>query len=132
MFKTFQIVALVTCVSSLFSIFASQTQADSPTGRWRGQWHSQATGHHGSLNANIRPNSDGSYSARFYGRFAAVIPFTYKVDLQPDGGGGYYSQKTLGPISGTARMDMNFGSSAMNGGYSAMRDHGGVSMNRVR
>ncbi len=116
-------------------ILLDVTQAaygQSPVGRWRGEWTSQSTGHHGPMRANIRDQHDGTYSARFSGRFFVVIPFTYRVDLVPSGWGGFTAEKQLGPIMGSYRMQTQFGTDGMAGQFQAAKDVGAVNMTRVR
>jgi hypothetical protein len=135
------ITQLRTRVQVIFSlVFAAWILTDmprtacgqSPAGRWRGEWTSQSTGHHGPMRANIRDQRDGTYSARFSGRFFVVIPFTYRVDLVPTGWGGFKAEKQLGPIMGSYRMQTQFGSDAMGGSFQAAKDIGAVNMVRVR
>ena len=56
--------------------------AETMSGRWRGQWVSQTTGHKGPLNARFRPVDANRYRAIFTGRFAKVIPFRYGMTMQ--------------------------------------------------
>ncbi len=117
------------------SFFVSQSVAQSPAGRWRGEWTSQSTGHRGPMRANIRPQSDGSYSARFSGRFFVVRSrfcfVTYRVDLVPTGWGSYVAEKKLGPVLGSYHMQTQFGSQSMSGSFQAAKDVGAVNMRRV-
>ena len=110
-----------------FSVQVAIVEAASPEGRWRGNWTSQSTGHQGPMRAVIRPQSDGSYSARFYGRFLVVVPFTYRVDLHPSGAcsSQWIAEKQLGPVLGSYRMQTDFGGSSMSGTFQAADDTGG-------
>ncbi|MDZ4851464.1 MAG: hypothetical protein SGI77_19410 [Pirellulaceae bacterium] len=121
---------LVVTVASV--ALCDSSEAQSPSGRWRGEWTSGSTGHRGPMRANIRPQADGSFSARFTGRFFVVIPFTYRVDLVPSyfGSQQLSAEKKLGPILGSYRMQTSFGSQAMNGQFQAAGDQGTVSMRR--
>lgn len=120
----------------LVSTGASVSMADSPVGRWKGQWSSQSTGHQGPMRATIRPNGQGGYDARFSGRFFVVIPFTYKVSMQSalDAAGNVrlIANKPLGPMLGSYRMDSTVTGSSLLGSFSAAKDTGTVSMRRVR
>jgi hypothetical protein len=86
------------------------------------------------MRANIRPQSDGSYSARFSGRFFVVIPFTYRVDMHPayPGSNQLVADKKLGPVMGSYRMQTTFGSQSMNGQFQAAGDEGSVQMKKIR
>ncbi|QDT11057.1 hypothetical protein [Planctomycetes bacterium K23_9] len=74
--RTIFVVILLTLVFSMSAI------ADSPQGKWKGRWLSDGSGHNGTLGAHIRPTGPTSYRAVFYGRFAVVVPFIYRANLQ--------------------------------------------------
>jgi len=116
-------------------LITSNVDASDPTGRWKGEWTSQSTGHRGPMRANIRQSQDGTYQARFSGRFAVVIPFTYKVQLKPryDGFGNVHlsASKPLGPLLGSYSMHAISSGSALQGSFSAAKDVGAIQMNRV-
>jgi hypothetical protein len=130
--KTFKLASQFVLLVFLFWGTEQPLMAQSPAGIWRGQWYSQSTGHRGPMRANVRPRGDGTYSARFSGRFFVILPFTYRVDLMPayPGSSTYYSNKKLGPIFGSYRMQTSFGSNAMSGQFQAAKDRGTVSMRR--
>lgn len=129
--KLLGLTLLVFVVSS-----SHRVHAGDPAGRWRGEWRSQSTGHHGPMRANIRGNGDGTYDARFTGRFALVIPFTYKVKLsafqdsmgQPQ----LHAHKPLGPIMGSYSMNAAAIGNQLNGSFRAAKDLGTIRMERVR
>ena len=85
------------------------------------------------MRVNIRPQVDGTYSARFTGRFFKVIPFSYRVDLVPTGydASSLVARKRLGPVLGSYAMQASFGSQYMNGSFQAGGDRGSISMKRV-
>lgn len=116
--------------------FSQCALGDSPTGVYRGEWRSGSTGHHGPMRAVVQPRADGSYQARFSGRFALVIPFTYKVALQPAcdefGNSILTAEKPLGPILGSYRMTAQAGENGLNGSFQAAGDNGSIQMRRVR
>ncbi|TWT93541.1 hypothetical protein [Neorhodopirellula pilleata] len=120
-------------VFSFWMMFAGWCQAASPAGRWKGEWSSPSSGHQGPMRANIRPNSNGTYSALFAGRFFKIIPFAYRVDLVParDGSSGYVADKRLGPLLGSYKMQAQFSSHRMNGRFQAVGDQGSVRMKRL-
>ena len=128
-----QICFSLVLILAFSTILAAQATAQPPTGRWRGEWTSGSTGHHGPMRANIRPKSDGTYSARFSGRFFVVIPFTYRVDMVPvyPGSNQLVADKKLGPILGSYRMQTHFGSQSMSGQFQAAGDQGSVQMKRT-
>ena len=110
--------------------------AQDASGVYRGEWRSGSNGHHGPMRAVVQPRSDGSYQARFSGRFALVIPFTYKVTLQSvqDSNGSTYltAEKPLGPILGSYRMTATADQGGLNGNFQAAGDNGSIQMKRVR
>lgn len=110
--------------------------AGSPVGKWKGEWRSESTGHRGPMRATIRPNGQGGYDARFSGRFFVVIPFTYKVAMQPGldavGNVRLVANKPLGPMLGSYRMESIVMGNGLYGSFAAAKDTGTVSMRRVR
>ena len=121
---------------AIFLFSSSQSFAQSPTGVYRGEWRSDANAHHGPMRAVVQPTSDGNYQARFSGRFALVIPFTYKVTLQNsvDAYGNSYltAEKPLGRILGSYRMTAQADANGLNGNFQAAGDNGSIRMNRIR
>jgi hypothetical protein len=130
--KRIPILILLLWVS--WATMETPVNAQSPAGRWRGQWTSGSTGHHGPMRATIRPQRNGTYSARFTGRFFVVIPFTYRVDMVPayPGSNQLVADKKLGPVMGSYRMQTTFGSQSMNGQFQAAGDEGSVQMKKIR
>lgn len=60
---------------------------DPMSGRWSGYWVSNTNGHRGPLRATVTPTG-GGYDVRFSGRFAKVIPFTYRTQMSVVGVAG--------------------------------------------
>ena len=110
--------------------------AESPPGVWKGKWTSQSTGHQGPMRVRITPQSDGNYNARFTGRFALVIPFTYRATMTPvacdDCGMTLVSSKTLGPVLGSYSMTARVSGNQLQAGFKAAKDTGTFSMTRRR
>ncbi len=123
-------------LAAICTIVSQQTFADSPAGVYRGEWRSSSNGHHGPMRAVVQPRTDGTYQARFTGRFALVIPFTYKVTLQPMqdefGNTILTANKPLGPILGSYQMTAQANECGLNGSFQAAGDNGSIQMNRVR
>lgn len=81
--------------------------ADPISGRWVGQWSSDANGHNGPLKATLTP-TNGGYNARFSGRFAGVIPFVYRSRLDVVGRAEdtvFLAAERRIPLFGTFRTD---------------------------
>jgi len=106
-------------VGALF-VAIGTSQAQSPTGNYRGEWVSMANGHRGPIKATVQQTSPDSVVVRFRGRFAKVIPFAYTSRLAvtssgPEGTQVAGSQKlpifgqfsTTGTIQGD-RFDARF------------------------
>jgi hypothetical protein len=118
---------LAACVS------ASSSFADEPTGRWKGRWSSGKTGHSGPMRARVTPVGDGTYKAVFAGRFAGIIPFVYRAEMQPMqtwDGTVYVTEKKL-PLLGSYRMNAIFPGNSFNANWSAAGDTGQFNMLRV-
>lgn len=115
--------------------WVSTGNGSEPVGKWRGEWRSQSTGHRGPMRANVWKTSDGTYQARFSGRFALVVPFTYKVTMYPSydqyGNVHLHASKPLGPIMGSYTMDALSSSNGLNGSFRAAKDVGTIRMQRV-
>lgn len=129
------VAAVILCGAAVFSV-QSPSQAASPSSVYRGQWNSGSTGHQGPMRVRLTQRGDGQVDARFTGRFAVVIPFTYKVTMTPvacdNCGTQYVASKKLGPILGSYQMSAHVTPSGLNGSFSAAGDVGTVMMRRVR
>lgn len=131
----FRVLASLVCLCA--AVWLSPVcSASDPVGKWRGEWQSQSTGHRGPMRANVWKANDGTYQARFSGRFALVIPFTYKVTMHPSydphGNVHLHVAKPLGPLMGSYTMDAVSSGNDLNGSFRAAKDVGSVRMRRVR
>lgn len=119
----------------IWGLVSSSAFASDPVGKWKGEWKSGKTGHRGPMRANVRQQPDGTYKARFTGRFAVIIPFTYQTELQPsiDSNGQLHlrANKPLGPIMGSYSMDAVVSPSSLSGSFRAAKDVGTIQMRRV-
>lgn len=108
-------------------LFASVTAAQPPAaGQWSGQWITDTNGHHGPLRATVTPAADG-YDVRFSGRFAQVIPFTYRQHLTVTGTDGesvFLSADRRLPLFGTFRMDATASGTAFDARFSSGKETG--------
>lgn len=115
-----------------FAVVAlNDAQAASPAGQWNGSWHSQPTGHKGTLRAKIRQTQPGTYQAVFYGRFAKVIPFIYPAKLQhvPGTCNCYTSSQRL-PLLGTYKMSATVTDQRFYATFGGKKDAGTFDMSR--
>ena len=116
-------------------VHTSNYQFDQPSGVWRGEWRSGKNGHHGPMRVVIQPRSDGSYQARFSGRFALIVPFAYRTTLQPGfdslGNQVLTANKPL-PLLGSYQMTAQRVGNELNGSFQAAGDNGSIHMQRVR
>ena len=76
MLRSLGIVALIVMLGQTVA------QAEDLSGTWCGTWQDDGSGHSGPINARMTRQTDGSYCVVFTGRFAKVVPFRYKTDLQ--------------------------------------------------
>ncbi len=115
--------------------YASSSYAGNPSGSWRGGWSSTKSGHHGPMRVTITPRCDGQYDARFTGRFAVIIPFTYKVTMTPVAVGPdsttLYAQRRL-PLMGNYQMTAVVQGNQLNAAYTSKSDYGSFNMRRSR
>jgi hypothetical protein len=104
------------------------------TGRWEGQWISEASGHNDALRCLISRQEDGRFRARFRATYEHVLHFSYTVLL--DGrygtdGVGFDGTADLGKIAGGVyhykgyANGTNFFST-----YRSQSDHGTFRMRR--
>lgn len=113
----------------LFVSSGSKGQAESPAGTWKGRWNSTSTGHSGPLRARIWPDGNGGYDARFSGRFAWVVPFTYRAKLQQNTCGQWVSSRRM-PIVGTYRTTATVAGGRFHASYAGGRETGTFEMIR--
>ncbi len=104
-----------------------------PAGKWRGGWQSHTSGHHGPMHATVTPRSDGQYNARFTGRFALVIPFTYRVTMTPveygPEGTTLVASRRL-PLLGIYNMTATVHGNRLDAAYTSKSDQGAFHMQR--
>jgi hypothetical protein len=85
------------------------------------------------MRARVTPSGNGTYNAIFAGRFAGVIPFVYRAELQPMqtwDGTVYVTEKKL-PLLGSYRMNSIVPGNTFNANWSAAGDTGQVEMRRL-
>ena len=128
--------SLIAFLVVLVGLCENGARAGDPVGVWRGEWNSGSTGHRGPMKAVIRPTGNGTYAAKFSGRFLGVIPFAYRAELQPaldqHGDTHLVASKKLGPILGSYTMDTVVSGSQLSGSFQAAGDTGQVRLRRVR
>ncbi|MEM8670795.1 MAG: hypothetical protein AAGG48_24925 [Planctomycetota bacterium] len=122
---------LVLLAGLTVGLFGVSVEAGSPTGKWRGSWSSQTTGHSGPMKAHIRQIDSDSYRAVFVGRFAGVVPFMYPATLDrvPGTCDCYRSSQRL-PLVGTYNMTAHINARSFNARYHSSRERGTFNMSR--
>lgn len=69
---------------------AAVTDAGSPaaddhlSGRWKGSWKSDKSGHSGGLRCVVSPTGDDTYRARFDATYALLLRFGYTMNMTAD------------------------------------------------
>ena len=111
----------------VFGFLVADTASAQEPQRFAGEWRSSSSGHHGPMRARLTPTADG-YDMRVLGRFAAIIPFTYKTHLDvvgatPDGP-ILAAEKKLPLFGGSFKTTGVLTPSGFNAEYSAMKDSG--------
>ena len=122
--------ALVPVVASAGSPMSGTAHAGDASRGWRGEWRSATTGHHGPLRARLRPTTDGGYQALFAGRFAVVVPFVYRANLEPTGYPGQYMSVKRLPLMGEYRMQATITPRGFHATYQSGKDQGVFQMGR--
>jgi hypothetical protein len=126
-------VKLFLLATAILAFSCCCSQADDPTGRWKGSWISGKNGHKGPMRARITPTASGTYQAVFAGRFALVVPFVYRAEMRPVetwNGTTYVVEKRLGML-GSYKMDALVNGGKMHANWSAVGDSGQVQMSRL-
>ena len=119
-----------------FVLFLSSgvaAQEPNLSGRWRGRWSSESTGHSGPLNAKFRQTACDEYHVVFTGRFLKIVPFRYAETLHVTGSadGVVYlagSSRLLG--FGTFSFDAAATGNTFNATFSSRRDRGQFNLAR--
>jgi hypothetical protein len=97
------------------------------SGKWCGSWKSCKDGHTGPLNATFCKIDESCYQVRFSGRFFAVIPFRYTVNLNVTGqseGQVLLSGSSNLPLVGTYRYTAVATDKEFRAEYSSRNDYG--------
>ncbi|WP_020476049.1 hypothetical protein [Zavarzinella formosa] len=103
------------------------------SGNWSGTWLSQSSGHKGPLNGTFTKIDDNTYAAKFRGRFFAVIPFRYSVNLNVVGSDPdhlYLSGSSRLPLFGTFQYSAVATPTDFKADYTAKRDRGQFNLQR--
>ena len=125
-------------IGGVNSLTAQHGSAETTVGKWRGEWRSESTGHHGPLKARIRQVDEDQYRAVFTGRFFKVIPFIYPTTLErihnPTAGEDetveHLSSRQKLPFLGTYRMQATVGEDRFHATFEGRRDSGTFDLTR--
>ena len=83
----------------------SPTPGDPLTGRWQGDWHSDASGFHGPLRAVMTRADDCRWRAAFHATFGKVLKACYSTELVIDRG----PERSAAPASCTFKGSSDLG-----------------------
>ena len=105
------------------------------SGRWIGEWISDANGHRGELKCVLEPVSPALYRAHFYASFAKIFRVGYATDLkleESDGLARLRGEADLGVLAGgTYRCEGEVTGSRLECRYDCRYDHGIFRLNRL-
>ena len=62
----------------------SRAAEDHLSGRWKGSWKSDKSGHSGGLRCIVTPTGDDTYRARFDATYALLLRFGYTMEMTAD------------------------------------------------
>jgi hypothetical protein len=131
-----QLIGAALAVVCVLAGFVGGAQAGEPvdlSGKWRGEWVSCQTGHHGPLFARFCKISDTCYRVRFSGTFWVAIPFRFTVNLaaaeQGDGTVVLSGSPHL-PFFGTFHFAAVATDCDFQATYSTSRDNGRFTLHR--
>lgn len=128
-------VGLLIAISATLVFLSPPSLGQDFSGVWRGRWTTDATAkraeHGGPLRMKLTPSGPSTYQGRFSGRFAKVIPYFYRAEVQQVGS-SLYSTKKLGPL-GEYRMAMQLCPNCdLSGRWNAGEHNGSLKLNHVR
>lgn len=122
-----RIATLLLLVIALNAGWEQGAQAQEFSGVWRGKWTSHpAPGrrpHQGSLRVRLTPTAPCTYQGTFTGRFAVVLPYFYRAEVQQVGDTLISKKKLFGSLEYQMQVRPQ-GSSVLSGGWQAA-DHSG-------
>ena len=104
------------------------------SGCWSGTWCSHKNGHHGPMKATFTHLGNNCYEVCFKGRFMAVLPFSYKTNLQVTHGSdgtAYLTGHEHLPLFGDFTMSAAATDCQFVSNFCAKRDHGVFNLTRV-
>lgn len=119
---------VVGIVAILVTALTSLAADPDLTGRWKGHWQSDSSGHRGPLRGSFKQIDSTHYRVVFTGRFFRIIPFRYSETLEIT---GYQGDQVL--LSGSSRLGPVFGTFEYNAvasrcqfvaTFQSKRDHG--------
>jgi hypothetical protein len=113
---------------AVFVLASSAAAAD----RYAGRWVSETSGHSGPMRATITPGP-GVYTVRYTGRFAGIVPFTYRAPMTVVGTSGdavFLAAERRLPGFGTFRTDATLTPASFDAAYSSRRDRGRFTLSR--
>jgi hypothetical protein len=100
--------------------------------RYTGEWVSDTTGHRGPMRASVSSNG-AYYTVRYTGRFAGIVPFTYRAPMTvvgQDGDAVFLAAERRLPGFGTFRTDATLTPGSFDATYSSRRDRGRFNLSR--
>lgn len=113
---------------------AAALDADSVSGRWEGEWHSEATGHRGPLRGVLTVVAPALWQVAFRAGYSGVFRACYATDFsvaQQDGRWTFSGGSDLGALAG-GRYEYT-GSATLTDmicTYKSDRDHGEFRLRR--
>jgi hypothetical protein len=104
-------------------------------GRWKGIWHSDATGHEGDLRCIISRDETDTLLARYHAKYGGFLTFEYKMPMSLQREGDTYrfaAQADLGWLAGGLyEYEGTVVGDAFNSTYTSKSDHGTFQMQRL-
>ena len=134
--------SLICCSCSTFDKdwdAAAGLKAENPTditGRWQGNWQSDASNHSGDLRCLVTRQGKSSYHARYAATYWNALHFEYEMNLTAERRGDWMhfeGQADLGPMAGGIyHYEGNANDSSYFATYKSLVDHGKFTMKRPR
>lgn len=114
---------------------AAALNADSVSGRWLGEWVSEASGHRGPLRCVLTVVSPALWHLAFRASYSGVFRTCYTTDfnvVQKDGRWSFTGRQDLGALAGGKYEYSGYAAlTEMVCRYKSLKDHGEFRLKRV-
>lgn len=131
--------ALPSCGFAFRSAWKKASASDAVAGRWEGTWHSDGTGHQGTLRCvvSVPPNAKGGHQFFYQATWKKILSGSYKavhaVKAQKDGTYTFSGEHKMPDwAGGLYHYEGTIKGDEFHANYRCAMDHGSYTMRRAR